>query len=192
MSNDVIVIEFVTLDGVVEDPDGTQGTPGGGWAFRHGPEAVAGDKSRLGPILDTGVLLFGRRTWQLFSRIWPGRTDDFATAMNAADKVVASRTLDSVTAWANSTLLEGDLVAGVERLRADRPVVVVGSTGLVHQLAAAGTVDEYRLLVFPIVLGAGERLFPPGAPAELRLESADVAGPAVLLRHRVVGRGREA
>lgn len=188
MSNDVIVIEFVTLDGVVEDPDGSGGTPGGGWAFRHGPETVAGDKFRLGPILDTGVLLFGRRTWQLFSRIWPGRTDPFATAMNEAAKVVASRTLDSVAAWANSTLLEGDLVAGVDRLRADRPVVVIGSTGLVHQLAAAGAVDEYRLLVFPTVLGTGERLFAPAVPEDLELVSADVAGPTVLLRYRVGGR----
>lgn len=187
MSNDVIVIEFVTLDGVVEDPDGSGGTPGGGWAFRHGPETVAGDKFRLGPILDTGVLLFGRRTWQLFSRIWPGRTDPFATTMNDAAKVVASRTLDSVAAWPGSTLLEGELVAGVERLRADRPVVVIGSTGLVHQLAAAGAVDEYRLLVFPTVLGTGARLFAPAVPEDLELASADVAGPTVLLRYRVRG-----
>lgn len=77
----VIVIEFITLDGIVSDPDGSAGTPLGGWAFRHGPEAVAGDKFRLGRTLDEGVLLLGRATWQLFSRLWPGRDDPFAARM---------------------------------------------------------------------------------------------------------------
>jgi hypothetical protein len=67
----VIVIEFITLDGIVSDPDGSGGTPAGGWVFRHGREAVAGDPFRLGSVLDNGVLLLGRKTWQLFSRIWP-------------------------------------------------------------------------------------------------------------------------
>ncbi|MEU2626934.1 hypothetical protein [Kitasatospora sp. NPDC007106] len=71
----VVVIEFITLDGVVSDPDGSGGTPLGGWAFRFGREAVAGDKFRLGSTLDEGVMLFGRETWQLFSRLWPGRDD---------------------------------------------------------------------------------------------------------------------
>ena len=74
----VIVIQFITLDGVVSDPDGSGGTPAGGWAFRHGPETVAGDKFRLGSTLDGGVMLLGRTTWQLFSRLWPGRDDPFA------------------------------------------------------------------------------------------------------------------
>lgn len=74
----VIVIEFVTLDGRVSDPDGSGGTPAGGWAFRHGPEAIAGDKFRLGRTLDEGVLMLGRKTWELYSRIWPGRDDPFS------------------------------------------------------------------------------------------------------------------
>jgi hypothetical protein len=69
----VIVIEFITLDGIVSDPDGSAGTRAGGWAFRHGPETIAGDKFRLGSTLDDGVMVLGRRTWQLFSRLWPGR-----------------------------------------------------------------------------------------------------------------------
>jgi len=73
----VIVIQFVSLDGVTEDPDGSGRTAQGGWAFRFGPEAVAGDKFELGELLDTGTLLFGRRTWQSFSQIWPKRSDDF-------------------------------------------------------------------------------------------------------------------
>lgn len=83
----VIVIQSVTLDGVVEDPDGRGGTAFGGWAFRFGPEAIAGDKFRLGPILESGALLFGRRTWEHFSRLWPARTDLFATALNKVQKV---------------------------------------------------------------------------------------------------------
>ena len=88
-----IAIAFSTLDGVIEDPDGRDGTPNGGWAFRHGPEAVAGDKFRLGSLFDSGVLLMGRKTWQQFSRLWPSRTDDFSAAMNRIPKLVVSRTV---------------------------------------------------------------------------------------------------
>ncbi len=94
----VIVIQFITMDGIVSDPDGSGGTPAGGWAFRHGPDTVAGDKFRLGSTLDDGVLLLGRRTWQLFSRLWPGRNDPFSARMNAVPKLVASRTLAGVIA----------------------------------------------------------------------------------------------
>ena len=85
----VIVVEFITLDGIVSDPDGSGGTPTGGWAFRHGPETVAGDKFRLGSALDDGVMLLGRTAWQLFSRLWPGRDDPFFGRMNAVPKLVA-------------------------------------------------------------------------------------------------------
>ncbi|WP_263103424.1 hypothetical protein [Kitasatospora sp. DSM 101779] len=95
----VIVIEFITLDGVVSDPAGSGGTPLGGWAFRSGREAVAGDKFRLGSMLDEGVMLFGRETWPLFSRLWPGRDDPFAVRLNAVPKLVASRTLTDTSAW---------------------------------------------------------------------------------------------
>ncbi len=174
----VIVIEFVTLDGIVEDPDGSDGTPGGGWAFRFGPEAVAGDKFKLGPILDTGVLVLGRSTWELFSRIWPNRTNQFANAMNRIQKTVVSSTAPTLDAWSNSCLLEGELVDGVARMRRDRDVVVVGSMSVVHALAAADAVDEYRLLVFPTALGAGKRLFV--APVDLRLTSSVASNAAVL------------
>src|ERR1700689_949876 len=106
-----IVIAFSTLDGIIEDPDGSQGTPNGGWAFRHGPATVAGDKFELGALLGTGVLLLGRKTWQLFSGIWPTRTDEFSTAMNRIPKLVASRTLTDVSGWANSSILDEDLFA---------------------------------------------------------------------------------
>jgi dihydrofolate reductase len=180
--NRVIVIEFITLDGVVEDPDGSVGTPGGGWAFRHGPESVAGDKFRLGARLDTAALLLGRRTWQLFAQIWPGRSDEFSTKMNTAPKWVATRTLTDVGAWANSTVIAGELCDEAQRLRQEGDLIVIGSTSVVYTLMAADLVDEYRLLVFPSVLGTGDRLFTSRAvAADLRLVSAAQSGPAALL-----------
>jgi dihydrofolate reductase len=178
----VIVIEFVSLDGVIEDPDGSGGTEHGGWAFRHGPESVAGDKFRLGEVMDTGTLLLGRATWQLFSRLWPSRDDPFSRRMNAMRKLVASRTLRDVSAWSNSSLLAGDLVEAVPAQDGD--VVVAGSASVVHALAALDLVDEYRLLVFPTVLGGGTRLFREGAPpVRLQLAGSESAGAAVLLTY---------
>ncbi|GAB3164547.1 dihydrofolate reductase family protein [Amycolatopsis sp. NPDC004378] len=178
----VIVVEFLTLDGVVEDPDGAGGTAFGGWAFRHGPEAVAGDKFRLGTLLDTGVLLLGRTTWELFSKLWPGRSGEFPDRLNAASKLVASRTLDDVSAWRNSTLLQGDLADAVAR--EERDVIVIGSVGVARELATHGLVDEYRLLVFPSLVGEGRRLFDGSAPADLKLVSSTTVGPAVLSTYR--------
>ncbi|WP_116201597.1 dihydrofolate reductase family protein [Amycolatopsis circi] len=178
----VIVIAFTTLDGFASDPDGSSGTPGGGWAFRHGPEAVAGDKFRLGSTLDDGVLLLGRTTWQLFSNIWPHRDDPFSQRMNAAAKLVATSTLTDTSAWQNSSVLDGDLVDTVKR--EERDVVVIGSLRVVHTLMAADLVDEYRLLTFPTILGTGTRLFPDGTgTAHLESVSAERIGAATLSRY---------
>ncbi len=178
----VIVIQFITLDGIVADPDGSDGTPGGGWAFRHGPEAVAGDKFRLGSVLDDGVMLFGRATWQLFSRIWPGRDTPFAQRLNAVPKLVASRTLTDTSAWPPSEVIGGDLIAAVKGEHRD--VIIAGSLSVVHELMAQDLVNEYRLLTFPTILGTGERLFPAGRPpVYLECLSAGQAGPAVLTRY---------
>ncbi|QKG24549.1 dihydrofolate reductase family protein [Actinomadura verrucosospora] len=178
----VTVIEFITLDGIVTDPDGRGGTPGGGWAFRHGPETVAGDKFRLGATLDDGVLLLGRTTWRLFSRLWPQRDDPFSARMNAVPKLVASRTLTDPSAWANSQVIDGDLGDAVRNEKRD--VVVAGSLSVVRALMAADLIDEYRLLTFPTVLGAGEHLFPAGGePVHLECLSAEQAGAAVLTRY---------
>ena len=178
----VIVIQFITLDGIVSDPDGSGGMAAGGWAFRHGPETVAGDKFRLGSTLDDGVILLGRRTWQLFSRLWPGRDDPFSARMNAVPKLVASRTLTDVSAWVNSRVIDGDIVDAVKRERRD--VIITGSLSVVHTLTAEDLIDEYRLLTFPTILGTGERLFPAGnPPAYLECLSAERAGAAVLARY---------
>jgi dihydrofolate reductase len=178
----VIVIEFITLDGIVSDPDGSDGTAAGGWAFRHGPEAVAGDKFRLGSVLDDGVLLLGRKTWQKFSRIWPGRDDPFSARMNAVPKLVASGTLTDASAWAHSEVVGGDPLDAVRGERRD--VIITGSLSIVHRLIAGDLVDEYRLLSLPTILGAGERLFPGGGPpVHLECLSAERSGAAVLARY---------
>ncbi|MDQ2812499.1 MAG: dihydrofolate reductase family protein [Actinomycetota bacterium] len=179
----VIVIEFITLDGIVSDPDGSGGTPAGGWAFRHGPETVAGDKFRLGGTLDAGVLLLGRATWQLFSRLWPGRDDPFSARMNAVPKLVATRTLTDTSAWANSHVIDGDLTSAVKR--EPRDVIITGSLSVVHALMTEDLIDEYRLLTFPTILGTGERLFPAASPpVYLETRAAEQAGAAVLTQYR--------
>ena len=178
----VIVIEFVSVDGIMEDPDGSDGSAQGGWAFRYGPQAVAGDKFGLGEVLDTGTMLLGRRTWQLFAGIWPGRDDEFSARLNAMPKLVASRSLDQADAWQNSAVLGGDLLAAVRERKQAHDIVVAGSASIVRALAADDLVDEYRILVFPLVLGTGERLFPDGSqPADLALVTAETVGSAVRL-----------
>jgi dihydrofolate reductase len=177
----VIVIEFMSIDGVMEDPDGRGGFDRGGWAFRYGPEAVAGDKFKLGELLDTGALLLGRQTWQLFAQIWPSRDDPFSTKMNTIRKLVASRTLTRVDGWQNSELLERELLAEVAARKATQDLIVVGSASVAKTLIAHDLVDEFRLLVFPLVIGTGTRLFEGGTPVELQLISTEQAGAAARL-----------
>jgi dihydrofolate reductase len=178
----VIVVEFMSLDGVTHDPDGSDGSPQGGWVFRYGPEAVANDPFGLGEVLDTGVLLLGRRTWELFAKIWPGRDDPFSATMNAMPKLVVSRSLENADGWQNSAVLRGDLVTEARKRKQDRDIVIMGSTSVVRALMAHDQVDEYRLIVFPLVLGEGTRLFPDGtAPISLALVSAQAAGAAIRL-----------
>jgi dihydrofolate reductase len=174
----LIVIQFTTLDGVVEDPDGSDGTPFGGWAMRYGRQAIAGDKFRLGGMMETGTLLFGRRTWEHFSTLWPSRDDPFALAMNNADKAVVSHGFVDVTRWSNSRVVDAPLLEWVEREVTGRDVVVIGSGSVVATLAAHDRVDEYRLLFFPTATGDGRRLF--GETTKLSLVSTIPSGPGVL------------
>ena len=187
---DVVVIQFVTLDGVVSDPDGRWGTDHGGWAFRYGPGPVSDDKFRLGPRMEQGVQLYGRRTWEHFARLWPGRDGDYARLMNAVPKRVATRTGIDATAWPNSAAIDGDPVAWATAERARHDIVVIGSLSLVHALAAADLVDEYRLITFPTVAGQGERLFATGAPADFRFTVAEPADPAALTVLTILRRDR--
>jgi dihydrofolate reductase len=127
-------------------------------------------------------LLLGRRTWEQFSKIWPGRDDPFSATMNAAPKLVASRSLGDVSGWQNSTVLGGELAAAVRERKQARDIVVMGSASVVRAMAASDLVDEYRLTVFPLLLGEGTRVFPDGTPpASLALASTRAVGAAVRL-----------
>lgn len=184
----VIVNHFITLDGIDEDPDGSGGTERGGWAWRDGGEAVEGDKATLRDVMETAALLLGRSTWQLFSHVFPGRSDDFSIQMNRMPKLVVSSTLERVDQWSNSTLLQGDLVDEVARRKTGQDLLVSGSRSVVRALMEHDLVDEYRLLVFPVVLGEGERLFPAGiSPIDLEVVSAERSGVATLVTYRRAG-----
>lgn len=178
----IIVSEFVTLDGVMEDPGGSEGTARGGWAFQfnRGP---AGDKFKLDEVMEAETLLLGRTTYQGFAEAWPSRTGDFADKMNNMPKVVVSTTLKDPN-WKNTKVLSANVAEELSRLRsiAKGNILVAGSRQLVETLMGNGLVDEYRLMVFPIILGDGKRLFPEGnAQAPLELVQSQPVGDGVLI-----------
>jgi dihydrofolate reductase len=159
----IVVSEFVSVDGVMEDPGGSEGTANAGWTFRF-ERGTDGDGFKLNEVRDAEALLLGRVTYQGFAAAWPTIDDPvgFAAKMNAMPKYVVSNTLkDGDADWNNSTVLRGDAVSEVTALRARvaGDLLVNGSASLVQLLAEHGLVDEYRLMVFPILLGGGKRLF---------------------------------
>lgn len=156
----LIVSEFVTLDGVVEAPGGEPSHPHTGWTIPYGTDQLYADKLR--ETLEAGSLLLGRRTYEGFAAAWPTHQGEFADKMNAMPKHVATRTLRDLS-W-NATRLEGDVPTAVRTLKQDEggPILVVGSPSLVRTLLPHDLVDELRLVVFPIAVGGGARLFPNG------------------------------
>ena len=159
----VVVSEFVSIDGVMEDPGGSEGTRHAGWTFRF-DRGTDGDRFKLDEVLDAEALLLGRITYQGFAQAWPTIEDPvgFAAKMNTMPKYVVSSTLtDDEADWDNSVVLRGDVVAEVTALKEKvaGDLLVNGSASLVQTLAEHGLVDEYRLMVFPILLGDGKRLF---------------------------------
>jgi dihydrofolate reductase len=136
------------------------------------------DKFGYGEILQTGVFLFGRATWDYFSTLWPPRSDPFALALNAADKAVATSREVDLARWQNSRRVEGDVVDWARRESGERDVVLIGSGSVAERLIEAGAVDEYRLRVFPTATGAGRRLF--SRETRLDLVSSEVLGPTTL------------
>src|SRR3954469_935676 len=155
----IVVTEFVSLDGVMEDPGGSEDFKYGGWTFEI-ERGEDGDRFKLDETMDAAALLLGRRTFEGFAEAWPSREGEFADKFNNMPKYVVSSTLKDPD-WSNSTVLDGDLTESVEKLRAeiDGDVVVAGSAQLVQALIERGLVDELRLMVFPVVLGSGKRLF---------------------------------
>ena len=177
----LIVSEFVTLDGVMEAPGGEAGHPHSGWVFDHiGPEQ---ESYKLEETLEAGSLLLGRVTYEGFSAAWPGRGGDFADKMNSMPKHVVSSTLEDPLEWESSSVVRGDVVAEVSELKDGDggPILVAGSCTLVHALIENDLVDELRLMVFPVLVGGGKRPFPesrqkkPLALADTRTFDSGVA-----------------
>jgi dihydrofolate reductase len=170
----IVVTEFISLDGVIEAPGGGEDFEHGGWTFEidRGPE---GDRFKLDELVEAEAQLLGRRTYEGFAAAWPQMEDEagFAEKMNGMPKYVVSSTLESAD-WNNSTVLGGELAEEIARIKdeVDGVILVAGSAELVQGLLANDLVDELRLMVFPVVLGSGKRLF--GAnPDKLSLKLTD-------------------
>ncbi len=182
----VIISEFITIDGVIDDPGGAEGTAQGGWAFKF-ERGAEGDKFKLDEVMAAGALLLGRVTYEGFAAAWPGRTDEigFADKFNSMPKYVASRTLRDPE-WTNSHVLAGEIRTAVAQLKqeVEGDLLVNGSAALCRELLAAQLVDELRLMVFPTLLGSGKRLFEGGPEAvSLRMLDATPAGDTLIVRY---------
>ena len=177
----LIVTEFVSLDGVMEDPGGAEKATfdRGGWAFQF-ERGEDGDRFKFEELMDADAMLLGRVTYEGFAKAWPSMTDDvgFADKMNGIAKYVISGTLTSAD-WNATTILGGHAADEIAKLKATDggTILVAGSAQLVHTLTEHDLVDEYRLMVFPLVIGAGKRVFDdPGEPRALRLIEANAVG----------------
>jgi dihydrofolate reductase len=178
----IVITEFVSLDGVMEAPGGGEDFRHAGWTFEidRGQE---GDKFKLEETLEAEALLLGRVTYERFAAAWPSREGEFADKFNSMPKYVVSSTLKEPE-WNNSTVLEGDVVEEVSKLRRelDGDIVVHGSAQLVQTLLEHDLVDELRLMVFPVVLGTGKRLFGNTSDKKrLRLADSKMVGEGIAI-----------
>jgi dihydrofolate reductase len=178
----IVVTEFVSLDGVVEDPGGSEDFKYGGWSFEF-DRGAEGDQFKVDETRNSAGLLLGRVTYEGFAEAWPQRDGEFADLFNSMPKYVVSSTLKDPE-WSNSTVLDGDVVEEVTKLREgpDGDIVVHGSAQLAQTLVEHDLVDELRLMVFPVVLGTGKRLFgDPGDKKTLKLVDSKVVGDGVVI-----------
>lgn len=180
----IVVTEFVSLDGVMEDPGGAEGFKHGGWTFQF-ERGEDGDQFKLDELLEAEAQLLGRVTYEGFAAAWPKMSDEagFAERMNSMPKYVVSSTLEEAS-WNNSTILRGDLVDELTRLKqeVDGDILVSGSATLVQGMVENDLVDELRLMVFPVVLGAGRRLFGETSDKKrLRLEESRAVGDGIAI-----------
>jgi len=178
----IVVTEFISLDGIVEDPGGDSDYKHAGWTFNI-DQGEAGPKFKFEETMNSEALLLGRVTYQGFAKAWPSVKDEFGDRFNSMPKYVVSSTLEKAD-WNNSTVLKGDVVEEVTKLR-QKPggdIVVHGSPTLAKTLIANDLVDELRLMVFPVILGSGRRLFGETSDMKrLRLTSSQTVGDGVLI-----------
>jgi dihydrofolate reductase len=179
----IVVTEFMSLDGVVEDPGGSEDFKYGGWSFDFN-RGAEGDAFKFDETRASAAMLLGRVTYEGFAEAWPQRDGEFADLFNSMPKYVVSSTLEHPQ-WTNSTVVDpDDLVETATKLKneADGDVVVHGSAHLAQTLIEHDLVDELRLMVFPVVLGTGKRLFgDPGEKKKLRLVDSKVVGDGVVI-----------
>ena len=178
----IVVTEFVSLDGVMEAPGGGEDFEHAGWTFEidRGKE---GDQFKLDEALNAEALLLGRGTYENFAAAWPSRAGQLADKLNRMPKYVISSTLEEAK-WNNSTVLRGDVVKNISKLRQERggDIVVHGSAQLVQTLIEHDLVDELRLMVFPVVLGTGKRLFGDRSEKKrLRLADSKTVGDGIAI-----------
>lgn len=168
----LVVTEFVSIDGVFEDPGGAEGYEHGGWTFEY-DRGEEGNRFKLEELMDAEVQLLGRVTYAGFAEAWPSREGEFADKLNSDPKYVVSTTLKDPE-WENTTVVSGNVTEEIAELkrRTDGDILVAGSGTLVGTLLAADLVDELRLMLFPTILGRGRRLFPDGID-RLKLKLAD-------------------
>jgi dihydrofolate reductase len=173
----IVVTEFVSLDGVFEDPGGAEGYEHGGWSFTF-DQGDEGRQFKLDELLAADAQLLGRVTYEGFAKAWPAMTDPFGFAekMNAMPKYVVTATLTDL-AWNNTTVIGLDDVPKLKD-QYSGDILVAGSGQLVRGLTDLGLVDEYRLMVFPVILGSGRRLFDSAAMTRLALTDITRVGPA--------------
>ena len=179
----IVVTEFISVDGVIEDPGGAEDYKHGGWAFEF-ERGEDGDQFKLDETMGSAALLLGRRTYEGFADAWPSREGEFADKFNNMPKYVVSSTLKDPE-WTNTTVLEGDVAESVAKLRdeVDGDIVVHGSAQLTQALIEDGLVDELRLMVFPVVLGSGKRLFDEtGDKKALKLTDSKTVGDGVSIQ----------
>jgi dihydrofolate reductase len=180
----VVASIFVTVDGVMEDPGGAEGFDLGGWSFKYGGRSDDDMQHASDLMRASDALLLGRVTYEGFAKAWPGMKDGgwYADRMNSLPKYVVSSTLDKAE-WNNSTIIKGDVAKEVARLK-EQPgqnLLIFGSGELVNGLLRHGLIDEIRLLVHPVVLGRGKRLFADGSPVGLTAADAKVFGSGIVL-----------
>jgi dihydrofolate reductase len=158
----LVVTEFVSIDGVIEDPGGSEDFEHGGWTFEY-DRGDDGNQFKLDEVMEAEVQLLGRVTYEGFAAAWPSREGEFAEKLNSDPKYVVSSTLKDPE-WQNTTVISGDVAEEIGKLkeRTNGVILVAGSGTLVGTLLENDQVDELRLMVFPTVLGRGKRLFPDG------------------------------
>lgn len=189
MAARIVVTQYMSLDGVIEDPVGMEGSGLGDWTgpFTRGP---AGDAFKHEELEDADAMIYGRRTYEGFAAVWPTVSGGFAERMNSLPKYLASRSIEQPE-WSNTQLMGPDIAAAAAQLKQtyERTILIYGSASVCHELARHGLIDEYSLMVYPVVLGRGIRQFDDGTPIDLALiETRPFDDGIVLLHYRKVER----